>query len=651
MFRLFKIKENKKDNSDKLKIVYISGEPNTPGHEYRVLRPAASLQELGHEVFVYQLCDISRALKKHKRPNIVIIWRAGWSTELSIAFQEWRRAGSKIGYDVDDYMIDPLVARTEIIDGIRSQGFDVNDIRLFYEKINTALVASDFGITTTNHLATAMRRFGKPAFVIPNGYSVRNYTESRKAMIELREKESEGIVRIGYASGSKTHQKDFREASKAIANILKKIPYCRLVLFRNGDNSIPILDIKEFPEFEGLYDRIEWRSFVPLNKLCHEIARFDINIAPLELNNIFCESKSEIKYWEAAMVEVPTVASPTEPYSSCIKDGQTGNLAASQDQWEEALEKLVLNKEYRRNIGLAARNDILWMFGPEKRRELTKEMICRVLGDGHTKAQSYKNKIVYKESQKIIPRLVDHKIIYRYINEIPDVSVVITNYNYSNYIIEAFESIAFQTQKKIELIVVDDCSTDCSEVLINGWLQKNKNHFSSVLYIINTINSGISNARNIGFSYAEADYIFPLDADNRLTATCLEKLLLAISTSHSHMAHPSRQRFGDDNIMCKAEPWSPDKLMFGNYIDAMSLIKKTTWARCGGYDVSPVQGWEDYELWCNMIEEGMWSIEVPEAICEYRVHGESMLHKVTNLPKNKEIVKNHISNKYSWTDI
>ena len=87
--------------------------------------------------------------------------------------------------------------------------------------------------------------------------------------------------------------------------------------------------------------QIEWRQSVPFRQLPDELARFDINLAPLETGNVYCEAKSELKYFEAALVEVPTIASPTVPYEEAIRHGETGYLARTAEEWFECLDTLV----------------------------------------------------------------------------------------------------------------------------------------------------------------------------------------------------------------------------------------------------------------------------------------------------------------------
>ena len=236
-------------------------------------------------------------------------------------------------------MFEPDLARVSVIDGIRSQGLTEQQVRDHYARVRSTMLSADMVTAATEELATHARRLSLPALVLPNGYDEETYRRSRLAV--RRRQRSESVVRIGYAGGSRTHQRDFAVAADAIAQVLRDRPQTRLVLFRDAKGVTPILDIEEFPALSGLEDRIEWRNFVPLSRLPEEISQFDINIAPLEVGNPFCEAKSELKFFEAALVDVPTIASPTGPFRRAIRDGVTGFLAADTGQWLDAAIALV----------------------------------------------------------------------------------------------------------------------------------------------------------------------------------------------------------------------------------------------------------------------------------------------------------------------
>ena len=104
------------------------------------------------------------------------------------------------------------------------------------------------------------------------------------------------------------------------------------------------------------------------------------------------------------------------------------------------------------------------------------------------------------------------------------VSIIIPIYNVAQYIIECLESVYNQTYKNIEVILVDDCSTDNSMEIISEYLTFDK--LSNTKVIHHTHNRGISAARNTGIIYAEGEYIFFLDSDDLLRLDSIESFIL-----------------------------------------------------------------------------------------------------------------------------
>jgi hypothetical protein len=156
--------------------------------------------------------------------------------------------------------------------------------------------------------------------------------------------------------------------------------------------------LKEFPQAElhvighldpghdwgSCQDRVKHIPFCPWQSLPGLLAQLDINLAPLELDNPFCQAKSEIKYVEAGLVKVPTIAAATEAFQAAIHDGDNGRLALTPDDWEQALAQLVLDGELRLAMGERAYLDTLARYHPLVRaRELlvTLNAISRHFGN------------------------------------------------------------------------------------------------------------------------------------------------------------------------------------------------------------------------------------------------------------------------------
>jgi glycosyltransferase involved in cell wall biosynthesis len=160
----------------------------------------------------------------------------------------------------------------------------------------------------------------------------------------------QSVVRICYFSGSKTHSRDFAECEEALQNIMWSHPE---VVFR----LVGLLDLDE--SWIPFAERIERSGFMPALEMLRKLSECDINLAPLEEGDVFCEGKSELKFFEAALVEVPTIASGTSTYAAAIDDGVTGFLASSIEEWEEKLKTLIESRDLRAEIGQAAREKAL----------------------------------------------------------------------------------------------------------------------------------------------------------------------------------------------------------------------------------------------------------------------------------------------------
>jgi glycosyltransferase involved in cell wall biosynthesis len=116
-------------------------------------------------------------------------------------------------------------------------------------------------------------------------------------------------------------------------------------------------------------DRIERQPFVSWQKLVGATAELDVTIAPLETDGRFTEAKSALKYFEAGLVEVPIVASPTEDYRLAIRHGESGFLASSEDEWFSCLEELILDAGRRKEMGKIARKDVLTRYTSQAQSE------------------------------------------------------------------------------------------------------------------------------------------------------------------------------------------------------------------------------------------------------------------------------------------
>src|SRR5579872_2333826 len=224
------------------------------------------------------------------------------------------------------------------------------------------------------------------------------------------------------------------------------------------------------------------------------------------------------------------------------------------------------------------------------------------------------------------------------------VSVIITCYKYGRPCIEALESVARQTEQQVDVVILDDCSPDDSAEVVLNWLKRDETfrRFNYILLLRHKINHGLSQARNTAAARVRTPYIFILDGDNQIYPRALSVLRAAIENSGCAMAYSLIERFGDERGIFGNSTWIPEKFAFGNYIDAMALIRTDVLAGLNGYRIMPNKfGWEDYDLWCSFIDKGLRGCHVPQILCRYRVHGKSMLRMQTGsfIAQNRELVR------------
>ncbi|MFT9026944.1 glycosyltransferase [Acetobacter indonesiensis] len=633
------------------RFLFVAGELGTTGQIYRCQRMSKAFAVCGIETRVLECPvvgpdDVDWA-------DVLVIWRARISDHVATMLRLFREQNKPIIFDIDDLVFKPDLAKIEIIDGIRHSATVTEETtRQIFTDIHKTAEQCDMAFTTTVELVDQLLRIGlKPALVLPNTFDTETLKRGRLAARRRTLTGPDSTIRIGYAAGSRTHQRDFKLVSHVLADLLKQDDRVRLVLF-TLNNTLPLLLVEEFPELAGLEDKIEWRTFVPLEDLPAEMARFDISIVPLEAGNIFCEAKSEIKFFEAALGNVCSIASPTGPFKRIIRHGENGMLAATEQDWRDHLTLLIESPELRKKLAQNAFHEALWFFGPQRLSLLTRD-VALSMGTGLDAAQASARLLkASTATMPVAPLVPDSTILFLHdaLGQ-ADVSVVITSYNYGHFILEALESVAAQTIETLDLIIVDDGSEDDSLLVITEWCDRHTRRFNRIVLLQSATNQGLGGARNIGMAATETPYAMQLDADNRLCPQACERLFTAIHAQQAAFSYPIIEQFGADghNDVLGANTFSPLALVPGNYIDAMAMVAKWAWAAVGGYYVQrDAMGWEDFDLWCTFSEHGFIGIHVPEVLAEYRRHDSSMTNGVTETTDHKPRVVALLEKRHPW---
>lgn len=123
------------------------------------------------------------------------------------------------------------------------------------------------------------------------------------------------------------------------------------------------------------------------------------------------------------------------------------------------------------------------------------------------------------------------------------VSIIIPIYNVEKYLNQCLESIFNQTFKNIEVIIVDDGSTDNSHKIVKKFKEK----YSNIIYLSQS-NRGVSAARNLGLKYASGKYVLFVDPDDYLDLTMIEKMYKKIISTNSDIVICGYKAIYDDTI-------------------------------------------------------------------------------------------------------
>lgn len=213
----------------------------------------------------------------------------------------------------------------------------------------------------------------------------------------------------------------------------------------------------------------------------------------------------------------------------------------------------------------------------------------------------------------------------------PEVSVVVTLYDYGHLVTETLDSIAASSEIAFEIVVVDDHSNDEGRQVVAGWIAEHPR--IATLLLGSEINRGLPAARNLAIEAGRAPKVMVMDADNLVYPTALRRLSDALDADPgASFAYSALEEFGTDSGVRSSMGWHVPWLCEANYIDAQAMLRGDAWRRHGGYrtDDDLVFGWEDWELWLRFAAAGEHGVHVPQMLGRYRTQEVSML-STTNL--------------------
>ena len=338
--------------------LFISGNPAARSHLYRVRNPIEGLHRLGAPACWISAKMLGRCDVEAINARCVILHRCVEHEAIDALIHRCRRLGVPVGYDIDDLIFDAELIRAGGIHFIAKLPEPEREAWIGSTRGHRRLMAAaDFCLTPTKALAEHARRVNPQVRVIENGFSAEVL-----ALSDLWRSRGfpNGHPRVGYASGTATHEADFATIARPLAQALKRQPNLGFTLVGSLD----------LAPYENLLPaaQLEQRPLVEHVNLAHELARFDINLIPLQ-SNPFCDAKSPLKYFEAALVGVPSVAVANPTYEALIRHGENGLLAHSGDEWAANIASLATDAKLRMRQAALAREECVARFHADRLAE------------------------------------------------------------------------------------------------------------------------------------------------------------------------------------------------------------------------------------------------------------------------------------------
>ena len=196
----------------------------------------------------------------------------------------------------------------------------------------------------------------------------------------------------------------------------------------------------------------------------------------------------------------------------------------------------------------------------------------------------------------------------------PLVSVIVPIYNAAPYLQETLDSILASTYRPLEVVMVDDGSKDDSRKIAQDICNVHPE-----CRIISQENKGVSAARNTAIRAANGKYILPVDADDKIADTFIEKAVQVIENNNNIRAVGCRcWMFGAVNKEWNLPTFSHALLARKNMIPATALYRRLDWERCGGYCEEEIYR-EDWDFWLSMMELGGTFHKLNEVLFYYRI--------------------------------
>ena len=197
------------------------------------------------------------------------------------------------------------------------------------------------------------------------------------------------------------------------------------------------------------------------------------------------------------------------------------------------------------------------------------------------------------------------------------VSVIIPVYNAGKFIEETILTAERQTYSKIEIVIVDDCSTDNSIEIIKGLAKT----YNNIFLYENETNSGAGVSRNKAILKSTGQYVAFLDSDDLWVADKIEKQVNDLKNHDGAFSYGAINMISEDGSIKKGKRKIKSKVTY-KYLLKNTVIATSTVLvdrnKIGAFEMSKRRGGQDYATWLSLLKKCGVAYGINEVLCSYR---------------------------------
>lgn len=313
---------------------------------YRIDQKIEQLELLGHQVDTISWTELGESSTYIPFYDVVIFYRVPAVGSIIEQISAARALGKIVIYEIDDQIFLPDYP-TDLESYGGSIGMDTyHGLTMGMALNNSAVKLCDYSLASTEPINRAL----KSLTIKGDGYIHRNGLDQLN-WFENGQRNNDRFVTLFYGSGTLAHNSDFIDlALPAIEKLLTEFSNVRLVIM--GHLTLPAYFQKKYKkQFKKIPKLNDVKAYSAL------LSKADISLAVLQADGIN-DGKSELKWFEAACFQIPSVLSATENYRDIIRHGEDAFLAETVGQWYEYLRLLIVDKRLRERIGAQAQKRV-----------------------------------------------------------------------------------------------------------------------------------------------------------------------------------------------------------------------------------------------------------------------------------------------------